>query len=477
MKSNKIFEERTEVYGEMVVRSGVNHQMQGKRSGRIGKAACCVGLCLLMLLGINRYVPEQSYGEVTVSEEDIENLRQNLKEVEEAIDRQKEHLSEMNRDLSTMQMALTNYGALLKEYYKEIEEAQERKTALEEAIRKNVSDNALLTAEREELHKDYLRTLRALRENRDATTLELIFDSRSLEEFLSGLERAKDLSEYKQKLLEKMDEKFEKIDAEKAKLEQDLQDQNLRYEKLVELGRQAEEKIADTERDLTELAAEILETENRILELTETTEEVQKELTELIRERERQLEIERQKELERLEELERQKERERLARQTLLWPLEYPLNRRVTSPFGYRYHPISGTYKFHSGVDLAGPNSGDIFNNPVYAAMDGTVIACVVDRGTVSYGTYIVISHNANERYGGSISTLYAHLESVTVKEGDKVTQGQVIGRVGSTGASTGPHLHFEVRKNGVVTDPFGYEFILELNGTPVNIKEYVTGV
>ena len=306
MKSNKIFEERTEVYGEMVVRSGVNHQMQGKRSRRIGKAACCVGLCLLMLLGINRYVPEQSYGEVTVSEEDIENLRQNLKEVEEAIDRQKDHLSEMNRDLSTMQMALTNYGALLKEYYKEIEEAQERKTALEEAIRKNVSDNALLTAEREELHKDYLRTLRALRENRDTTTLELIFDSRSLEEFLSGLERAKDLSEYKQKLLEKMDEKFEKIDAEKAKLEQGLQDQNLRYEKLVELGRQAEEKIADTERDLTELAAEILETENRILELTETTEEVQKELTELIRERERQLEIERQKELERLEELERQ---------------------------------------------------------------------------------------------------------------------------------------------------------------------------
>lgn len=79
-----------------------------------------------------------------ISEEDIENLRQNLKEVEEAIDRQKDHLSEMNRDLSTMQMALTNYGALLKEYYKEIEEAQERKTALEEAIRKNVSDNALL---------------------------------------------------------------------------------------------------------------------------------------------------------------------------------------------------------------------------------------------------------------------------------------------------------------------------------------------
>ena len=211
MKSNKIFEERTEVYGEMVVRSGVNHQMQGKRSGRIGKAACCVGLCLLMLLGINRYVPEQSYGEVTVSEEDIENLRQNLKEVEEAIDRQKEHLSEMNRDLSTMQMALTNYGALLKEYYKEIEEAQERKTALEEAIRKNVSDNALLTAEREELHKDYLRTLRALRENRDATTLELIFDSRSLEEFLSGLERAKDLSEYKQKLLEKIVAEKDKV--------------------------------------------------------------------------------------------------------------------------------------------------------------------------------------------------------------------------------------------------------------------------
>ena len=118
----------------------------------------------------------------------------------------------------------------------------------------------------------------------------------------------------------------------------------------------------------------------------------------------------------------------------------------ISSPYGYRTHPITGVYKLHSGTDFCAPN---IYQKPIYAVRDGVVY---IQEVHTAYGNYIVIDH------GDGISTLYAHCDSVSVKKGDKVTQGQVIGRVGSTGYATGPHLHFEVRVNGTTTDPMkGY--------------------
>ncbi|MGC8734169.1 MAG: murein hydrolase activator EnvC family protein [bacterium] len=124
----------------------------------------------------------------------------------------------------------------------------------------------------------------------------------------------------------------------------------------------------------------------------------------------------------------------------LFWPTTSSL---ITSYFGYRVHPIYGTTRFHSGIDIGAP-----YGAPIYAAENGKVILASWYDG---YGYCIIIDH------GDGVSTLYAHCSSIIVKQGQYVSKGQVIGYVGSTGNSTGPHLHFEVRINGNPVNPFNY--------------------
>ncbi len=123
----------------------------------------------------------------------------------------------------------------------------------------------------------------------------------------------------------------------------------------------------------------------------------------------------------------------------LMWPASGP----ITSPFGWRTHPIFGTQRFHSGIDI-----GADYGDSVAAADSGTVIFSGWMGG---YGKAVIIDH------GGGISTLYAHNSELLVEEGYRVQKGQTISRVGSTGYSTGPHLHFEVRESGSPVSPMGY--------------------
>lgn len=114
-----------------------------------------------------------------------------------------------------------------------------------------------------------------------------------------------------------------------------------------------------------------------------------------------------------------------------------------TSGFGYRIDPISGRRAFHDGIDIAAP-----YGTLVYAYTDGTVVAAGWNN---TRGYYVTISHN------GGIQTNYLHLSKVLVRTGDKVVVGQKIGKVGSTGYSTGNHLHFSVKKNGKMVSPWSY--------------------
>lgn len=117
---------------------------------------------------------------------------------------------------------------------------------------------------------------------------------------------------------------------------------------------------------------------------------------------------------------------------------------RLSSRFGKRKHPILGYTRLHAGVDFAAPTG-----TPIYAAGDGTVVMATVNGG---YGKYIKIRHN------GTYSTAYAHLNGYArgVRSGKRVRQGQVIGYVGSTGRSTGPHLHYEIHREGRQINPLG---------------------
>ena len=120
-----------------------------------------------------------------------------------------------------------------------------------------------------------------------------------------------------------------------------------------------------------------------------------------------------------------------------------PLKAPVTSPFGWRRHPIFGVRKFHTGVDLAGPN-----HSPIKAADSGNVLYSGWYGG---YGKVIIVGH------GNGLATLYAHLSKAAASPGQNVKKGDVIGYEGSTGFSTGPHLHFEVRVNGKPNNPLNF--------------------
>lgn len=124
-----------------------------------------------------------------------------------------------------------------------------------------------------------------------------------------------------------------------------------------------------------------------------------------------------------------------------------PISGPITSPYGWRTHPIFKSRIFHSGIDIGGPNGGAI-----KASNDGKVIYTGWYGG---YGKVVILDHGIVN--GQPITTLYAHMSSISVSNGQMVTKGQTVGREGSTGYSTGPHCHFEVRVNGKPANPMNY--------------------
>lgn len=120
-----------------------------------------------------------------------------------------------------------------------------------------------------------------------------------------------------------------------------------------------------------------------------------------------------------------------------------PVEGRLTSKFGYRKHPMGGGKSFHPGIDIAAP-----LGTPVRAACGGKVIFA----GWLKLGGGTIFL-----RHSDGFETRYLHLSKIEVKRGQRVTQGQIIGKVGSTGRSTGPHLHFEIRKRGIPLGPLKF--------------------
>jgi murein DD-endopeptidase MepM/ murein hydrolase activator NlpD len=118
----------------------------------------------------------------------------------------------------------------------------------------------------------------------------------------------------------------------------------------------------------------------------------------------------------------------------------WPISGYITSSYGYRNSPFTGVRQFHSGIDI-----GAVSGTPIKAAMSGRVI---VAGWSDTYGNYVVVSHHSGYR------TLYGHMSLIRAKSGQYISTGQRIGDVGSTGLSTGPHLHFTVYKNGVTVNP-----------------------
>lgn len=261
----------------------------------------------------------------------------------------------------------------------------------------------------------------------DVNFMEVLLQSSSITDFLTRFEYLKYVAGNDQKLLDDITELKEGLESQKVSL--NSMKTSLEVKKQNQVAKSQELAVASQKQQA--LVAQITAEQNALYDELDDLEAESKALNSQI------------KKLQAEEEA-----RRRAANQTVSkapgaysWPC--PASRTVTSNYGYRIHPISGVKKLHAGIDI-----GASYGSAVTASAGGTVIMSQYYGG---YGNCIIIDH------GGGVSTLYAHMSSLVAKKGQTVSAGQSIGKVGSTGNSTGNHLHFEVRINGSTVNPRNY--------------------
>ena len=290
----------------------------------------------------------------------------------------------------------------------------------------------------------YRTRVRSMEENGNYGFLALILKATDLGEFLTAIDDIGEIMESDRQLEDEYIAAREhteqvKADYEAYKAELEAKQEKLRAEQ-IELQKQIDEA--------TELIAQLMEdiegNSEELAKLQEAQDATQKEIDEMVAELERQ----------RREEEERRRQEEAANNPggsggggggtatgtgSFGWPV--PSCTYITSKFGPRYHPVTGAYQStHTGLDIGASHGATIV-----ASDGGTVTTAGVKGG---YGNCVMIDH------GNGYYTLYGHMSSIAVSVGQSVSKGDTIGYVGSTGVSTGPHCHFEIRVNGVCTDP-----------------------
>lgn len=362
-----------------------------------------------------------------------ENLESDLKDSQSMLN----GLESLKSDTKSYISALDNQLAVIND---SIAELNNNIAAKQSEINET---NTLLEAKAVEINSQYVsmkKRIQYLFENGNTVYLDMILGSTSVAEFLNKAEYISEITEYDRNMLEKMKETKAQIETAKATLESDKKN-------LDEMVAQAQGEQASVEALIADKQSKLLETENQI-NSTQTDIEFQKE------------EIEAQKQLvAELEEIERRRkeeeERRRLEAEKLKqeannikydggmfsWPV--PSSYRITSSYGNRTDPFTGQTAYHNGIDIGAPSGTEI-----HAAYDGEVAWAYYSS---TAGNWIGIDH------GDGLYTIYMHSSKLLVSEGQKVSKGDVIALVGSTGRSTGPHLHFSVRKNGQYVDPGSY--------------------
>ena len=398
------------------------------------KKVLCFSLCLLLAFSVGgRYnivahaeltndSIKQKEAEIAKAKEEKKSLQSgltNVKELKKQLEASKKNLSdyisELDADLADIQAKIAELKEMISTKEQEIEDKTKE---LEEAVAVQEAQYAAMKSR-----------IKFMYEKGDTLYLELFFGSDSFGDMLNKADYIEMLSAYDRKMLDEYVAQAEyvalckeSLEEEKGVLEEAKKSVEAEEASLNEMIAAKEQEINAVSYDIKNKEAAIAEYEADIAAQNETIAALEKAVAE---------------------------ERKRLAAEQgrrydggiFAWPA--PSYTRISDDYGTRIHPILGVQKFHNGIDMAAPGG-----SPILAAYDGTVVAAAYSS---SMGNYIMIDH------GDSLYTIYMHASALYVSKGQEVSKGQKIAAVGSTGRSTGNHLHFSVRKNGSYVSPWSY--------------------
>lgn len=344
--------------------------------------------------------------EISDTKKELEELAEEKSETLQAVEKLITEISSYNKDISSLKDELSELNSEIKKAEKEIKEDEEEFEKEEFAMQER---------------------LIAMYKNGETSYLDYLFSSSNIVDFISSYYLISEIAEYDTQMLEKIQTHKEKIEKEKSDLETNKQ--KVEKTKTTLEAKQSALKVAksDKEKYASKLSADEKKTKEKLEELQETNDELDKQIAKA------KAAIEAAKKAAASKGNVSGTPSSTQSSSGFIWPVNKQY--RITTGM---YYNTSGNY--HGAVDFSGAG---ILGTPIYAVADGYVVTSTAVKKNgkyVSYGNYVLIAH-----YNG-LYTLYAHMNSRAVSSGQTVTQGQVIGYVGSTGNSTGPHLHFEVR-------------------------------
>ncbi len=283
-------------------------------------------------------------------------------------------------------------------------------------------DQLVAAQEKESSQYELFKTrVRVMQETSEATYLGILLKSESFSDLLDRVQVINEIVSYDKKVMEELKSIRTTIADTKTSLESDKTEQ-------AAVKVQLEARKADLKAQLSEILSFVKELEKEEAEYRKAFEEAEAEQEKVQQDINRMI-------------AELAKKNTVYVGGVFTWPC--PGHTTITSEYGMRFHPILKTNKMHTGTDISAPK-----NTNIVAANSGTVIISQYNSG---YGNYVVIDH------GGGVTTLYGHMTTALVSVNQKVEKGETIGKVGSTGYSTGNHLHFEVSVGGQRQNPMSY--------------------
>ena len=352
----------------------------------------------------------------------IDNLNQQKEEVEEKINQSSLQLEYIQNEMSNTMIQIQKLDDSIRSYEAQINDLNNKVNSYEESIKSMTKELEETTKEYNEKDEIVRKRLVAISKAGEVSYLDVLLRSKSLPDFLSSIYFMRQITEVDIDTMNEVYKKKEEISLYKQRIENENAQTKIIKAKAEQMSivlnntrslqqgyvnslQENEKKLND---EITAYKNEQLRIEMLIMQIS-TTPNVNIQFT----------------------------------GGYLIWPVAVN-GTVITSPYGYREHPIQGVVKLHQGLDIGGAS----FGAPIVAALDG-IVSYAGELG--SYGNCVMIDH------GNGITTLYAHGQKILTEKGKVVKQGDLIMEVGSTGNSTGPHCHFEVRVNGYTQDPLKY--------------------